>query len=293
MRHTSTFIHSKSIGFVIITCLFFGSSLFAQGPTTTITNYVIWGSSSAQVGSSSIQGGAIGSNTLVKSVGNMIAGTGANKTNIYSGGTIVLANSNVVNGNITSGLYPLASQPPLGTIFSAGTSENFTGNIDVYGNIVIGGGTVNGTVKTPTNYKLGSVTKSATGTPTLAILPQQMPVITNFSLIYPTVGTQKITSGPIGPGNYGDLSISGNSTVTLNGPGTYVFKSITTTGPNSSIVFNFNSITPGNFLVYVYGDVILNRTSCSITNGGAGAANRIFTEVHGTGATNGGVTFSM
>ena len=293
MRHTSIFIHSKSIGLVIITCLFFGSSLFAQTPTTTITDYAIWGSVSAQIGSSSIQGGAIGSNTLVKSTGNMIAGTGAKKTNIYSGGTIALANSNVVNGNMTAGIFPFASTPPLGTIFSAGTSENFTGNIDVYGNIVIGGGTVNGSVKTPTSYKLGNVPQpSAIGTPTLAILPQQLPVITDFSLIYPTVGTQKITSGPIGPGNYGDLSISGNSTVTLNGPGTYVFKSITTTGPNSSIVFNFNPITTGNFLVYVYGDVILSRTSCLITNGVAGDAKRIFTEVHGTGATNGGVTFS-
>ena len=293
MRHTSIFIHSKSIAFVI-TCLFVGSSLFAQNPTTSITNYAIWGSSSAQIGSSSIQGGAIGSNTLVKSVGNMIAGTGANKTNIYSGGTIVLANSNVVNGNMTSGLYPLASQPPLGTIFSAGTSENFTGNIDVYGNIVIGGGTVNGSVKTPTSYKLGNVPQpSAIGTPTLAILPQQLPVITDFSLIYSTpVVIQKITSGTVVPGNYGDLSIGGNSTVTLDGPGTYVFKSITATGPNSSIVFNFNPITTGNFLVYVYGDVILSRTSCSISNGVAGDAKRIFTEVHGTGATNGGVTFS-
>ena len=287
MRHTSIFIHSKSIAFVI-TCLFVGSSLFAQNPTTSITNYAIWGSSSAQIGSSSIQGGAIGSNTLVKSVGNMIAGTGANKTNIYSGGTIVLANSNVVNGNMTSGLYPLASQPPSGTIFSAGTSENFTGNIDVYGDIVIGGGTVTGSVYTPKTYQIGAIKKTPTGiNPTVAILPQQLPVITNF----PTVGILKVTSGLIKPDNYGDLSISGNSTVTLDGPGTYVFKSITTTGPNSSIVFNFNSL-PGNYLIYVYGDVILNRTSCSITNGGAGAANRIFTEVHGTGATNGGVTFS-
>jgi len=289
MRPTSIFIHSKSIAFVILACLFVGSSLFAQSPTTIIKDYVIWGNSSAQVGSSSIQGGAIGSNTLVKSVGNMIAGTGANKTNIYSGGTIALANSNVVNGNMTSGLYPLASQPPSGTIFSAGTSENFTGNIDVYGDIVIGGGTVNGLVYTPKTYQIGTIKKTPTGTnPTVAILPQQLPVITNF----PTVGILKITSGLINPGNYGDLSISGNSTVTLNGPGTYVFKSITTTGPNSSIIFNFNSL-PGNFLVYVYGDVILNRTSCSITNGGAGAANRIFTEVHGTGLTNGGFTFSM
>ncbi len=267
-----------------------GTVLYAQTPVTSITDYVIWGSASAQVGYSSIQGGSIGSYTLVKSVGNMTAGTSTNKTNIYSGGTVVLANSNVVKGNMTAGIYPLPSVIPSGTIFSAGTSEAFTGNIDVYGDIVIGGGTVTGIVKTPKSYILGGLPQQVTGPPTLPILPQAMPIITAF----PPAGATNVTSGPIGPGNYGNLTIGGNTTVTLNGPGIYVFKSITTTGPNSKLVFNFNSTTTGNFLIYVYGDVLLYRTGCSIINGGG--ANRIFTEVHGNGSTNTSdktVAFSM
>ena len=268
MYKISTFINTKCIVFfAIMQCLFFSSSLFAQSPSTTITDYAIWGSSSAQIGSSSIKGGAIGSYTLVKSTGNMISGASGtgNNTNIYSGGTIALANSNVVIGNMTAGIFPLASTVPAGTIFSAGTSENFTGNIDVYGNIVIGGGTVNGSVKTPTSYTLGAVIKTATGTPTLAVLPSQMPIVTPFP---GSVGTTDITSGPIHQGNYGNLTIGGNKTVTLNEPGVYRFKSITTTGPNSQIVYNFNG-KPGNLLIYVDGDVILNRTSCSIMRIGA------------------------
>jgi len=304
MKSTST-TNSRRILLILLLVNFLSATvLYAQTPVTGITDYVIWGGASSslqqgqtapaspglgvQVGNSSIRGGSIGSYTLVKSVGNMIAGTSTNITNIFSGGTVVLANSNVVTGKITAANN---ITPAAGTVFSAGTSENFSGNIDINGNIVIGGGTVSGIVTNPssTTYTLGTNTKAGTGTPKLPILPPVMPVITAF----PPATTTNITSGPIGPGNYGTLSIGGNTTVTLNGPGVYVFKSITATGPNSKLVFNFSSTTTGNFLIYVYGDVILNRLSCSIIGG---SATRIFTEVQGKGLTNtsdGTVAFSM
>lgn len=237
---------SKRISFLLI--LFFsGVLLHAQSPVTYITDYVIWGGANTsvqplqtapaapglgvQVGSSTIQGGSIGSYTLIKSTGTMNAGTIINKTNLFSGGTIILANSNVVNGKITAAnnIIPAAS-----TVFSGGTSESFIGNIDVNGNIVIGGGTVVGTVTNPTNknYTLEAVSKVGTGTLTLPVLPPAMPVITAF----PPAGATNIISGSIGPGSYGDLTIGGNKTVTLSGTGTYVFKSITGTGPNSQLV---------------------------------------------------------
>ncbi len=306
MQLTST-QNSKRILLVVLLINFLsGSVLFAQTPVTTITDYVIWGGASTslqpmqtapaapglgvQVGNSTIQGGSIGSYTLVKSVGNMIVGTSTNKTNIYSGGTVVLANSNVVNGKITAAnnIMPLAT-----TVFSAGTSESFTGNIEINGNIVIGGGAVSGIVTNPTNknYTLGAVTKPGIGTPTLPVLPSALPVI---KTPFPAVGQTDISAGPIGPGNYGNLSIGGNKTVTLNGPGVYVFKSITATGPNSQLVFNFNANTAaGNFLIYVAGDVLLNRLSCTIQGG---SPTRIYTEVQGTGSTNTSdrtVAFSM
>jgi hypothetical protein len=42
--------------------------------------------------------------------------------------------------------------------------------------------------------------------------------------------------------------------------------------------------TTGNFIIYVVGDVNLNKTQFSIINGGD--ATRIYTEVQGTGSTN-------
>ncbi len=51
-----------------------------------------------QIGSASnIQGGSVGSYSLIKSTGNVTI-----NSNIYSGGTIQLSNSNVVTGNISA-----------------------------------------------------------------------------------------------------------------------------------------------------------------------------------------------
>ena len=292
MRQLFTLTAHRVLLFLLIPALLLGSaSLHAQA---NMTQYVVFGGTSTplqgqtvpaapgygvQFGFSTyIQGGSVGSYKLIKSVGNMTAGTTAFKTNIYSGGTIVLSNSNAVTGNIAGGIYNIL--PAAGTIFSAGTSENFIGNIDINGNIVIGGGTVTGTVTNPvgTTYQLGTVTKTGTGTPTLPILPQ-MPAITSYS-----AGSKNITGGAINPGPYGNLSVGNNGIVTFSGPGTYIFKSITTSGPNSSIIYDFKNTATGNILIYVVGDVNLNKAAFSVVNGGD--ATRIYTEVHGTGSTN-------
>ena len=135
-----------------------------------------------QVGSSSsIQGGSVGSYKLVKSTG-----TSTFTGNIYSGGTVVLANNNTVTGKITAA----NSLNTTGTILSVGSSANLGGNIDVNGNIVVGGGTVTGRVTRPTGKTYSGPVPAGgniTGTPTLPILPQ-MPVITSF----PAFGTTNI-----------------------------------------------------------------------------------------------------
>src|SRR5258706_8538800 len=171
----------------ILICTLSTNVLFSQ--QTSITDYVIFGGQktsippqtaplapgyAVQLGSScNIQGGSIGSYNLVKSTGNLTLGT-----NIYSGGTIQLANSNVVTGKITAAnLTTLPLPLPAGsTILSIGSSTNIAGNIDVNGNIVIGGGTVSGIVTHPlgTTYS-GPVpvlpAVEVTGLPTLPILP--------------------------------------------------------------------------------------------------------------------------
>src|SRR6185295_8387255 len=179
--------------------------------------------------SSFINGGAAGSYRLVVTTGT-VKFTG----NIYSGGTVQLANSNTVSGKISAA----NTQGLTGTILSIGTNASLGNNIDVKGNIIIGGGTVSGKVTHPpgTTYS-GPVPAGGniTGTPTLPQMPP-MPGITSFS----PYGSLNITgTQTILPGSYKDVNLAGNKTLTLSGPGIYIFKSFTTAGPNSKIIFDF------------------------------------------------------
>jgi hypothetical protein len=222
--------------------------------------------------STNIQGGSIGSYRLVTSTGNITV-----NGNIYSGGLVQLANNNNITGKIAAANSTNLS----GTILSVGSGANLANNIDVNGNIVIGGGTVSGFVTHPTGttYSGPNIgTRNITGPPALPGLPP-MPAIT----VFPAYGTTNITSTQtITPGTYKDVNLGGNTTLTLSGPGTYIFKSLKTSGPNTKIVFNFQNSTTGNFLIYVYGDIVLKKTQTSMINGGS--ATRIYTETHGNGS---------
>ena len=275
---------------------------YLQAQQTSISDYILFGGKAAagqtppaapgygvQIGSScfftqSPIMGSVGSYKLVKTTGNIII-----NGNIYSGETIQLANGNEIKGNLAAGSSP--SGVP-GTIVSIGSNaiigisgDPAKGNINANGKVTVSGGTVYGKVTVPAPQSIYPYTGPAPtggvvyGTPTLPTLPQ-MPAITNF----PAFGTTNISSTTtITPGVYGAVNI-GNKTLTLNGPGVYVFKSIKTTGPNSKIVYNFNNSSSGNFLIYVHGDIILNKASFSMINGGS--ATRIYVETHGTGSTN-------
>ena len=227
-----------------------------------------------QIGSStSIQGGSIGSFNLVKSTG-----TASVTGNIYSGGTVVLANSNTVNGKITAA----NTLNSTATILFVGSGALLGGNIDVKGKITVGGGTVSGRVTHPTGTTYTGPTPgggNVTGTPTLPTLPQ-MPAITSFQ----AYGSTNVTSTQtLSPGTYCSMTLSGNKTVTFSGPGIYVFKSIKNTGSNNSFVFNFNNSATGTIKIYVHGDIDLGKVTATLLNGGS--ASRIYTETHGTGSS--------
>ncbi len=275
--------------------LFIGSLLsfnFLFAQQTKITDYVIFGGKLAsgqttpvspgygvQIGSScNIQGGTIGgtigSYNLVKSTGSIILGTTAMPSNIFSGGAIQLANSNVVTGR-------LSAASSTGTVISVGSSANIAGNIDANGSIKISGGKVSGTVTHPagTTYS-GPVPAggNVVGTPNLPTLPT-MPAIT----VFPAAGTTNIASTQtITPGSYGNITMAGNQTLTLSGTGIYVFKSINITNSNK-FVFDFKSDLTGTIKIYVFGDADLHAASASIINGGD--ESRIYLETHGTGST--------
>ncbi|NNM15797.1 MAG: hypothetical protein HKO56_03985, partial [Bacteroidia bacterium] len=64
--------------------------------------------------------------------------------------------------------------------------------------------------------------------------------------------------------------------------GTYIFNSIQYSGSNR-FRFDFQNSATGVFLIYVHGDVDLNKSKVLILNGGD--ASRIYAETHGTGAS--------
>ncbi len=276
MKKNSTFFKLSCI-LVVITLNFFGVTVsFAQ--QTTMKDFVLFGGTNScatgyvQLGSSAnIQGGSIGSFKMVKSTGGATI-----NANIYSGGKIILANSNAVTGRITAANSPVVS----GTILSIGSSANLGGNIDVNGNIIVGGGTVSGIVTHPsgTTYSGPAIgARNVTGIPSLPGLPQ-MPPVTGFSP-FPQLPDINSTRS-ITPGAYDDIKLSGNKTLTFSGTGIYTFDQINNTGGTNNFVFDFQNNTTGVFKIYVHNNVSLGKINVSMINGGS--ATRIFTEVHGT-----------
>jgi hypothetical protein len=230
--------------------------------------------------STTITGGSIGSHRLIKTTGSSTI-----NANLYSGGTILLSNSNKVTGKITAANAYGAT----GNIISIGSSATLSGNIDVLGNITVGGGTVSGIVTHPagTTYTGPTPGENRIAAPSLPTLPA-MPAITTF----PAFGTTNITTTQtINPGTYGSITLSGNKKITLSSPGVYVFKSIKNTGNANNFVFNFGTNSTGIFKIYVHGDIDLNKVSASMT--GNSSASRIYTETHGNGSTFSGGAYSF
>ena len=232
----------KTSCFVIIICLLFGKLTLAQQPKTKITDYVIFGGKkettvpaqtlpptppgyAVQLGSScNIQGGSIGSYHLIKSTGNLTLGT-----NIYSGGLVQLANSNVVTGKIsaTNATTLPSPVPSTSPVISIGSSATLGDSIEVEGSIVIGGGTLSG----PVIYPGPPYTYSIPGVPVIAprTIPglPDMPTITSFPSLPAGSPFNFSNTRSISPGNsYGDITLNGNKTLTFNGPGVYVINKI-------------------------------------------------------------------
>ena len=274
MRIFDVFTKAKAWSIIFIIA-FNAIAINSNAQQLKISDFVLFGGKAGVEISSStnIQGGAIGSDTIVKTTGNSTL-----NTNIYSGGTVQLNNSNIVTGKITAA----NSKALTGTILSVGSSANIGGNIDINGNIVIGGGIVSGKVTHPAGTTYNGpipVGGNIIGIPTLPVLPV-MPTIT----IFPSAGSANITSTQvITPGAYGDIVLGGNKTLTFSGAGVYIFKSIKNSGNPNNFVFDFKNAISGTFKIYIYSDANLDQISSSLKNGGS--ASRIYTEVHGTGAT--------
>lgn len=305
MRIYWFFTRGRKCYFLILTFIFFGKSLIAQ--QTKITDYVIFGGQQSltanqqaplspgygvQLGSScNIQGGSIGSYNLIKSTGNLTLGT-----NIYSGGIVQLANSNLVTGKIAAANTTVPVQPQ--PVLLVGSSTNISGNIDVKGSIVIGGGTVSGviTYPGPPLYSYSGPGLAVVGIPTLPTLPNMadMPAITTFPVLTPGSPFDFSTSQTIIPNrSYNNITLSGNKTLTFNGPGIYVINKILNSGTSNNFVFDFKNL-PGKIIIYVTDIVDLGKVKASISGvTGFNNESRILLETHGTGTAANPVAFRI
>ncbi|MBC7829571.1 MAG: S8 family serine peptidase, partial [Chitinophagaceae bacterium] len=272
MRNIYLFKSLQYCSVIIFFCLSLSSDLTAQ--QLKITDFVVFARGSVQFGSSSfINGGSIGSYRHVETSGSIHI-----KGNIYSGGTVELANKNTITGRITAS----NSFRSTNNILSVGSGASLDGNIDILGNIKINSGTVSGKVTHPVGTIYSGPTPlggNIIGNPMLPVLPQ-MPAIRNFPAAGNTIvnSTTKLT-----PGAYGKLSLKGKKTITFSGPGIYIFSAINNSGSENEFVFDFKNTSTGDFLIYVHGDVDLDKLDVSMVNGGS--PSRIYTEIHGNGST--------
>ncbi|ULQ50670.1 T9SS type A sorting domain-containing protein [Flavihumibacter fluvii] len=269
----------KLLSFGILLQLTLVSSLKAQ--QLNRASFVVFGVNGVQFNSSNTLTGAgsVGSNTLVKSTGGL-----AFPANINSGGKIELGNGNSVAGKTTAANGATLT----GNILFSGSSAIFNGDIVVKGAISISGATVASSAKI---YQPAGAAYVGPASATKALLTDQLPQLPAMPTNTPiTPNTTKINSTTSkGPGTYGDVTLSGNRTLTLTGPGTYIFNSFTLNNTNQ-IIFDFGGTTSGKFNIYVKGTMMLDKVGASYIGLPAGQANkdaaaRIYTEVQGVVAT--------
>ena len=265
--------------FMVLGISFANEKLICQ---LTPGNFVILsgpnGSGTTLIGSSiTVNGGAVGGFKMVQTTGNV-----AINSDIRSGDKISLTNSNVVKGD----MYAAGNS---GIVISIGSSASITGSMFSNGNISMNGGSISGSVTTPGTYSGptpgGSVNYTTPSIPTLPVLPNATS-LTSYPAAVETSITSSFTAQPITGGqptygNYGNINFSGNKTLTLNGPGVYIFNNMVMTGNSNKIVFDFGGNTTGKFFVYVRKNADLGKMNASFANGGS--ASRVYMEVQGDG----------
>ena len=166
------------------------------------------------------------------------------------------------------------------------------------GKITLGTGKVTGKVYVPaptgTNYK-GPAPSAGFQT---SFTPPGMPGMPNNNnfdyLVAANTPANNVTNPttPLQPGVYRKLALTGNKTLTFDGPGNYIFYEIDNGTTTNKIVFDFKNTTEGNINIFVIKDARWGFLTVTMKNGNF--PGRIYTEVHGTGSTFGtGYAFEL
>lgn len=278
---------------LLLICL--GKIGYTQAPTLKLSDFAIWGGSASSNSYNSTQGilfennviiqGNMGSNHLIDVTSN-IAVTG----NIYSGNRVVLKNNITVTGNIFAAKKTSSLQ---GDIISMINNGIFKGDLTANGRIsLVNNNKITGQVKVPaptaTNYSGPVPSGGVVNVFTIPELPL-MPTNTPFDN---QAGTTNITTTQtISPGAYNKVALTGNKTLTFNGPGNYIFSEVDNGTTANKLVFDFKNTTSGTINILIVKDARWGMLTASTKNGNFPA--RIYTEVHGNGSTNAGNSFDL
>jgi hypothetical protein len=171
-----------------------------------------------------------------------------------------------------------------------------TGNIHSRGDVTIGGGTITGSINISPGVYISGPTPSILPIGTSPVIPPQPTLpepkpdlltnpIYNSTTNFTTTADAYPIDGIAGHGVYNNVTFSGNKTLTLRGPGIYVFNSMSMTGNSNKIVFDFQNSPRGKFFVYIKGNADLGKVDAGflgITDGNS-AASRTWIEVQGLG----------
>ncbi len=165
--------------------------------------------------------------------------------------------------------------------FLAEAGSVFGSNITINGNSALIPGTINGKVNRPqgTSY----FGPAPLGGEVISPYPQfHLPAFPPVSNSFQAGALNISNTQSITPGNHGSINLNGSATITFNGAGDYLLKSINTSG-NNTLIFDFGNQPAGDIRLFVEGTVKLGQTQVNIINGGS--ASQILMEVHGTDAS--------
>src|SRR6187399_2417261 len=260
-----------------------------SGPNGTGTTLI--GSSITINGvSSSGFKGAVGGVKMVQTTGNATI-----KAHIHSWDKVNITNSNIIQGDVVAGNSSAVPGVSPGTAISIGSSLMLTGNIHSRGDVTIGGGTITGSINISPGTYISGPTPSG-GFSSSPIIPPQPSLpdpkpdlltnpIYNSTTNFTTTADAYPIDGVVGHGVYNNVSFNGNKTLKLNGPGVYVFNSISMTGNSNKIVFDFQNSLRGKFYVYIKQNADLGKVDAGYLGiaDGNSAASRTWIEVQGLG----------
>ncbi len=195
--------------------------------------------------------GNIGSNHLIGIRNNLnINGS------IYSGNVITFKDFAKITGNVLAHRQGTTLSPAI----SGGNKDTITGILGSIGKITLLSGKITGKVAVPaptnTNYSgptpsLGFITTFTL--PTLPTMPGNLPFDDKVAV---NTSSNNITNPTtaVKPGIYRKLALTGNKTLTFDGPGNYIFYEVDNGTTTNKFIFDFKNTTTGTINIFVIKD---------------------------------------